>query len=107
MSITVLPWPLNTVFMTHFVYKGHAHQLYNSPHFNCHINKRKTPKTCLTNHKDSISHHITWLVINSLGGRHTHTHTHTHTHYTPNPDISNQFCILDDNVLAGWKEQNY
>ena len=26
----------------------------------------------------SISHHITPLVINSLGGRHTHTHTHTH-----------------------------
>jgi len=40
--------------------------------FNCHINEKKTPKTCLTNHKNSISHHITPLVINSLGGRHTH-----------------------------------
>ena len=27
-----------------------------------------------------ISHHITPLVINSLGGRHTHTHTNKHTH---------------------------
>ena len=26
-----------------------------------------------------ILHHITPLVINSLGGRHTHTHTNTHT----------------------------
>jgi len=25
--------------------------------FNSHINKRETPKTCLTNHKGSISHH--------------------------------------------------
>jgi len=44
------------------------------------------PKTCLTNHKVLISHHITPLVINSLGGGDTHTHTHTcvcartHTH---------------------------
>ena len=28
----------------------------------------------------SISCHITPLVINSLGGRHTHTRKHTHTH---------------------------
>ena len=28
----------------------------------------------------SISHHITPLVINDLGGGHTHTHTHAHTH---------------------------
>ena len=26
----------------------------------------------------SISHHITPLVVNSLGGGDTHTHTHTH-----------------------------
>jgi len=44
--------------------------------FNCHINKRETPTTCLTNHKGSISHHITSLVIKALGaGTHTHTHT--------------------------------
>jgi len=41
--------------------------------FNCYINERQTPKTCLTNQKGSISHHITSLVINSLGGGHTHT----------------------------------
>ena len=28
----------------------------------------------------SISHHITPLVINSLGGGHTHTRTHMHTY---------------------------
>jgi len=47
--------------------------------FNCHINERETPKTCLTNHKGSILHHITPLVINSLGGGHTHTHTYMYT----------------------------
>jgi len=35
-------------------------------------------KTCLTNHKGSISHHITPLVINSLGGGDTHTHAYSH-----------------------------
>jgi len=44
--------------------------------FNYHINERETPKTCLTNHKSSLSHHITPLVINSLGGGHTHTQAH-------------------------------
>ena len=29
---------------------------------------------------ESISRHITPLVINSLGGGHTHTHTQTQTH---------------------------
>ena len=28
--------------------------------------ERETPKTCLTNHKGSMSHHIMPLVINSL-----------------------------------------
>jgi len=44
--------------------------------FNCHVNKRETTKTCLTNHKGSISHHITSLVINILGSRGTHTYSH-------------------------------
>jgi len=44
---------------------------------NCYINKRETTKTYLTNHKGSISHHITPLVINSLMGGHTHTHIQT------------------------------
>jgi len=47
---------------------------------NCHINERETPKTCLTNHKGSISHHIMPLVINSLGGGHIHTHTQAYSH---------------------------
>ena len=35
---------------------------------------------------ESISHHITPLVINSLRDRHTHKYTHTHTHTrTDNP----------------------
>jgi len=38
-------------------------------------------KTCLTNHKGSISHHIMPLVINSLRGGHTHTHTRTYSHH--------------------------
>jgi len=42
------------------------------------INEREMPKTCLTNHKGSISHHITSLFINSLGAD-TQTNTHTHT----------------------------
>jgi len=40
--------------------------------FNCYINKRETPTTCLTNHKGSISHHIMPLVINNLRGKDTH-----------------------------------
>jgi len=47
---------------------------------NYYINERETPKTCLTNHKNSISHHITLLVINILVGRHTNIYTHTHTY---------------------------
>jgi len=38
------------------------------------VHREKT-KTCLTNHKGSISHHIMPLDINSLGGRHTQIQT--------------------------------
>ena len=38
------------------------------------MKSRKCHKTGLTNHTGSISHHITALVINALGGRHTHTY---------------------------------
>ena len=31
-------------------------------------------------HMGSKSCHITLLVLNSLGGRHTHMHTNTHTY---------------------------
>ena len=45
-----------------------------------HIYRQQYCTTGLTNHTWPISHHITPLVINALGGRHTHTHTHKHTH---------------------------
>ena len=43
----------------------------------------KSHRTYSTNRMGSISHHITPLVIDSLGGGHTHTnkHTQTNTHY--------------------------
>ena len=42
-------------------------------------NKLKSCRTGLTIHTWPISHHITTLDINGLGGRHTGTHTYTHT----------------------------
>ena len=39
----------------------------------------KSSETCLTNHTQSISHHITPLVINALGGIHTDRLTHIPT----------------------------
>jgi len=65
-SITALPCLLHAVFTTCFVYKWIRHD------FKCHINEKETPKTCVTNHKGSISHPIMPLVINSLAGGHTH-----------------------------------
>jgi len=52
------------------------HSRYIVQHYQ-HNNYKITiiTKTCLTNHKSSISHHITPLVINSLGGGHTHMQT--------------------------------
>ena len=41
--------------------------------YSCHI------KAYLTNHMESISRHITSLVINGLGGGQTHTHAHAQT----------------------------
>ena len=48
----------------------------------CHIKQLKvgkSSKTCLTNHTQSVSHHITSLVINSLGVEHMDTHTKART----------------------------
>jgi len=73
MSITALPCPLHAVFTMRFVYKGHIHQLYGFAMTS--TPKREIPKTCLTNHKASISHPIVPLVINSLGGGHAHIQT--------------------------------
>jgi len=47
------------------------------PWFQLPYKQKQKPKPCLTNHKGSISHPITSLVINSLGGGHTHTYMHT------------------------------
>ena len=44
------------------------------------MTKPKGSRTCLANHTRSISHHITPLVIHSLGGGHTDTQTHTHAY---------------------------
>jgi len=54
--------------------RPHPPTMWICHNFNCHINERKSPKTCLTNHKGSISHQIMPLVINSLRGGHIHTH---------------------------------
>ena len=74
-------------------------------------------RTYLTNHMGSISHHITPLVINSLGGRHTHTQTHTrkHTHANTHTRIlSRTEAILKNQAHAGlwpactwFKNHNY
>ena len=48
----------------------------------CHIKQLKVGKsckTCLTNHTQSILHHITPLVINALGDTHTHIYTNVQT----------------------------
>jgi len=75
-----LPYPLCAVFTMRYVYKAMPTNYTIHHDFNCHINERETPKTCLTNNKGSISHHITPLVINSLGGRQTDRQTDKHTH---------------------------
>jgi len=77
MSITALPCLLHAVSRHALFMKAMPTNYTICHNFNYHINNRETPKTCLTNHKCSISHHITPLVINSLRGRHTHVHTHT------------------------------
>jgi len=72
MSIMALPCPLRAFSRCALFTKATPPTISICNDFNCYINEGETPKTCLTNHKDSISHHITPLVINSLGGGHTH-----------------------------------
>ena len=73
--------------------------------YNCHINDVRDCRTCLTNHTKPISHHITPLVIYSLGGGHTDTHTQTHTHrHRRAPGLKITFVIIlcynvDDNMF--------
>ena len=52
--------------------QGHAHSLFDGK-------KLKSCRTGLTNHTQSISHHVIPLVINVLGGGHKHTHICIHT----------------------------
>jgi len=82
MTLTTNKRPLRPYLVLYVQFSRHALFTKATPtnyrirhDFNCHINKRETPKTCLTNHSGSISHHIMPLVINNLGGGHTHTHT--------------------------------
>ena len=52
----------------------------------------------LTNHAQLISHHITPLVINALGGGHTDRQTHTYQHVNKNdfkkPDVDSLVAML-------------
>jgi len=80
MSITALPCLLCAVFTMCFVYKGHA--------FNCHIKKRKT---CLTNHKGSIS---LLLMLHTLR---MDTHTNAYSHHG-----QKQFQDISHALAKGW-----
>jgi len=67
-----LPCPLHAIITKCTLFTKAMPTNYRICHdFNCYINERETPKTCLTNHKGSMSYYITPLVINSLGGTHT------------------------------------
>ena len=67
----LIPCCVTTVTLIHFI-NGNYHIKQ--------LKSRKSHKTCLTNHTQSTSHHITPLVIKALGiGHTTHTQTHMHT----------------------------
>ena len=51
------------------------HLLYDGKYHTKQLKSGKSCKTCLTNHMQSISHHIMPLVINALEGGHTQRHT--------------------------------
>ena len=75
MAYTALAYSYWASFHDAYICLHHAHYQYRLqlPY--------KSHRTYLTNLMGlSISHHITPIVINSLGGGHTNTHTHTHTH---------------------------
>jgi len=67
--------------------------------YNCHINERETPKTCLTNHKGSVSDYIKPVVINSFRGGNTNTHTNTraYSHHG-----QKQFQETSHALAKGW-----
>ena len=68
-AYTVLAYSYWTSFHDAYICLRHIHYRYRLqlPY--------KSHRTYLTNHMGSISHHITPLVINSLGGGHTHIQT--------------------------------
>ena len=69
--ITISIYRGSTSFHDAYICLRHAHYRYQPqlPY--------KSHRTYSTNRMGSISHHITPLVIDSLGGGHTHTHTQT------------------------------
>jgi len=73
MSITALLCSLLAVFTTHFDYeRPRPPNIWICHNLVCHTNERETLKTCLTNHKETITRH--YLLILCLGGGHRHTY---------------------------------
>ena len=67
----------------HVCYYGYAHPFYQWQVSYKATEKHKSHKTCLSNHRGFLSHHIMSLVIIALKVGHTHTHAqHTHIHTT-------------------------
>ena len=83
MAYTVLAYSYWASFHDKYICLHHAHYRYRlqMPY--------KRHRTYSTNRMRSILHHITPLVINSLGGRHTNTHTRKHTCIQTFTDRSN------------------
>ena len=78
---------------------------YDTPTINIdHSLPYKRHRTDMTNHMGSIARHITPLVINSLGARHTHKHTHMHTEETRCvPGLkTGPICLALVGLMAGW-----
>ena len=75
--------------------------LINDNDYSCHITAVEIVQPIVWGSYHAISHHITPIVINSLGSRHKHTHTRTHTHtWTSIPMICTG-SILRNQVHAG------
>ena len=74
MAYTALAYSYWASFHNAYIRLCHAHYRYRLqlPY--------KSHRTYLTNRMGSISHHITPLVIDSLGGGHTNTHANTHAY---------------------------
>ena len=75
----------------------------------CHIKQLKAGKsckTCLTNHKRSISHHIMPLVINGLGGRHIHGHTDMRTKAISRNQVCTSLWLAHTWCLTTYWHQN-